>query len=131
MSYHLPTNALQRAGFFRELRHGHPDGPSLHELIGAGSAEDGRVGTYLRQGNVLGATAQQVDDCLDPANTNITELKLMTDGTWLWPSDLVYYVETYSAAVPVELLRHITMNKGGPRSLSTQELGILEGELLG
>lgn len=123
---------MRRVGFFRELTHGDADGPSLRSAIDAARGnDDERVGAYLQEANVLAATAMQVDDVLEPANTNITELKLMTDGTWLWPSDLAYYVKSYGVAVPAELLEDIASNAGSPRRLSPRELGELEKEVLG
>lgn len=122
--------ALLRAGFFRELRHGDSDGPSLREAVDTGKgSDDETIGAYLRAGNILAATAMPVDDVLDATKTNIADLTLMTDGTWLWPSDLGYYVETYGVVVPAELRDHIVAHLGDPPKLSPQELAALENEL--
>ncbi len=122
--------ALLRAGFFRELRHGDSDGPSLREARDTGQGgDDETIGAYLRAGNILAATAMPVDDILDATKTNIADLTLMTDGTWLWPSDLPYYVETYGVAVPAGLQDHIVAHLGNPPKLSARELAALENEL--
>ncbi len=122
--------ALLRAGFFRELRHGDSDGPPLREAIDIDQGHDDEtIGAYLRAGNTLAATAMPVDDILDATKTNIAGLTLMTDGTWLWPSDLAYFVETYGVAVPPELRNHIVAHLGDPTKLSPEELAALENEL--
>jgi hypothetical protein len=32
---------------------------------------------------------------------------LKTDGVWVWPSDLSYYVEKYNLFLPPEFLQHV------------------------
>jgi len=35
---------------------------------------------------------------------------LVTDGTWIWPVDLVHYVRRHHVALPQEFLEHIRAN---------------------
>ena len=100
--------ALLRVGFFRELRHGDPTGPSLDASRYALPADErGRVARYLRGGAILAATGTVVGDWFDPRVDPVISLGLATDGTWVWPSDLAYYVERYGVGVPDELLQHM------------------------
>jgi uncharacterized protein YukE len=99
------TVALRPVGFFRELRHGAPDGPSLRESVGAlPEPLRRRAGRYLDAGAVLAASPGKVDDALDPDRRAVSSPDLMTDGTWMWPRDLGYYVTEYGAGLPDEFL---------------------------
>ncbi len=76
-----------RAGFFRELPHGVPDGESLREAMKGGKGQDEeRLLSYLRGNTVLAATAATTDDALDPRMTAIAPLELVTDGAGSGPA---------------------------------------------
>lgn len=97
---------LHTAGFFRELRHGNPEGPSLREALQQPLDEGVRaqVAAYLRSGAVIAATTAQADDVLDPTRTAVSGICVRTDGSYAWSEDLAYYVETYGVAVPPGLV---------------------------
>ncbi|WP_327686246.1 hypothetical protein [Streptomyces sp. NBC_00467] len=87
-------------GEFRELGHGRPDGPSLRSTVRAQEPESAReLVEYLRAGTVLAAATTLVHDVLSPNNAVIGELHLLTDGRWLWYSDLAQYVERHHVAL--------------------------------
>ena len=65
------------------------------------------VARYLDTGEVVMGAAIQVFDELDPEAPPIGGALWLTDGEWVWPSQLAYYVRTYSTAPPQELLDHI------------------------
>jgi hypothetical protein len=96
---------LHRVGFFRELKHGDPEGPSLRAGAKQSAAphEDGIV-AYLRSGHIITSTSVVVGDCLDPAKGEVGVLEIATDGEWAWPTDLAYYVASYHVALPEDFI---------------------------
>jgi hypothetical protein len=105
------VTTLTRIGFFRELRHGKPDGPSLHESLGSKAGpHDIELVRYLRSGAVLMAAPGVVRDVLIPESDVIGSLSILTDGTYAWPSDLAHYVERHHARVPPQFLAYAQAN---------------------
>ena len=113
---------LLRAGFFRELHHGDAMGPSIGDARHALAAKAARdVATYLKGGSVLAATGQTTTDFFDATKT-AGPLEVRTDGRWLWPADLAYYVERYAVDLPTEFLAWMSSNAWQCRVLSQEEL---------
>ena len=122
--------ALARVGFFSELRHGEPNGPSLHDAIGKLRADKQPIVAYLRQAAALAVTGgTSAYDVLDPALRRIGPLSVLTDGAWIWPSDLPYYVEQYEVDLPAAFLRHGASLHWTPPALSDRELNDVEDRL--
>jgi hypothetical protein len=118
---------LKPVGFFRELRHGDPDGPVLRDAVRDGPAGDEQqVVAYLKDAPVLVASPGLVDDVLDGSRRRVAALHIRTDGVWMWPSDLPYYVETYHVQVPGEFVRHMRRQAWKPPRLTDAELAGLE-----
>jgi hypothetical protein len=114
---------LRTVGFFRELRHGMPDGPSLHDAVGTLPADlHDRVWRYLESGAVLVASSGIVDDVLDPDRQAVATPDMMTDGTWLWPRDLAYYVANHQVGLPAEFLATMESNGWRAPELSQETL---------
>jgi hypothetical protein len=122
---------LLRAGFFRELRHGRPDGPSLGESIEAhGHPEADRIISYLESGEVLATTGSMVDDYLDVSRQGVARLEIVTDGVWVWPRDLAYYVREHRVKLPEEFVAHMRAQHWEPPALSPAALDKVEEEYL-
>jgi hypothetical protein len=101
------VSQLKKAGFFRELRHGAADGPSLRESIPkSGPKTAAPLVAYLKNAPILFATPGVVEDILAPG-TEIGPPHIRTDGVWCWPSDLAHYVEHYACRLPDEFAAHI------------------------
>src|SRR4051812_6811294 len=96
---------MHKAGFYRELAHGDAEGPSLEQAVGKGEYDGPELVAYLQAGEPLATTGELIDDVLDGANTGIAVLEVLTDGEWVYPSDLAYYVEQYQVELPVGLLQ--------------------------
>lgn len=113
---------MDEIGFFRELRHGSADGPSIGDAVAIPLAPKDRVvvARYLRSASVLVATSQRVGDVLDRSLGDVSGISIRTDGIAMWPEDLAYYVQTYGVAVPADLVERA--RQGGPRKLSIEEL---------
>ena len=118
------TEPLRRMGFFHEIQGGLADGGSLRDsLRPEPSDHEGEVAAYLARGSVLGTTSKLAPDVLSDDPSPIATLETRTDGTWLWPSDLAYYVRTYHLALPEEFLEHAASRAWKSPALSLDELG--------
>jgi hypothetical protein len=122
---------LTRVGFFRELVHGAPEGPSLHDALRDPLAQDVRssIARYLQGGTVVLATSATTTDAVEPSRGDIGNISIKTDGTFVWPSDLAYYVATYGARTDPELESIATHSL--PRPLGRDELSAVVRALRG
>ncbi len=118
---------LTRVGFFRELKHGLPDGPSLRESMrDKGKPGESRIAAYLRTAPIMFHSLGPVTDVFTPKGDYICAPNVHTDGVYAWPEDLAYYVERYHVALPAEFLAHLASAKWtAPADVdtSTIELG--------
>ncbi|MGK5554789.1 hypothetical protein ACSNOI_24550 [Actinomadura kijaniata] len=118
-------------GAFRELSHGNPDGPSLRAAVRLrGEPYESVLVKYLRAGSILAATGARVVDVLSSGAEVIGGLALLTDGEWLWYSDLAHYVERYHVRLESEFVERVRRLEGTPPRVSRDRLLELE-ELLG
>ncbi len=103
---------LMPIGFFRELKHGRPDGPSLREAMrDKGKPGESRIAAYLRDAPILLHALGPVTDVFQPNGDYICAPNIRTDGMYAWPEDLAYYVERYHVELPPEFLKHIAAAK--------------------
>jgi len=94
-------------GFFRELRHGKPNGPSLRQSVAKEAAPDeAKVVAYLKAGKLLVAAPGIVKDALAPAGP-IGSASILTDGAYAWPEDFAYYVARYHVRPPADFAAHM------------------------
>ncbi|MGE0868043.1 MAG: hypothetical protein AB7P03_05770 [Kofleriaceae bacterium] len=106
---------LVPVGFFRELKHGRPDGPSLRELMkDRAKPGESRIAAYLREAPILLYAVGPVTDVLEPKGDFICAPNVHTDGTYAWPEDLAYYVERHHVELPAEFLAHLAAMKWKP-----------------
>lgn len=103
---------LKRIGFFRELRHGDEFGMSLKEAVrNTASENEDKIVEYLDNGVTFCITAGLVSDVLNESKGVIRNLEILTDGMWVWPSDLSYYVKFYHIELDTHFLEHIKKNE--------------------
>jgi hypothetical protein len=115
--------ALKPAGFFRELPHGSPDGPALRESVQRTPLPDENLLVrYLDSAAAIATTGSMVDDVLDPTKTDVALLEILTDGEWVWPHDLAYYVRQYHVPLPAEFVEHMRRHEWQPRAFTEAEL---------
>jgi hypothetical protein len=108
----LQKRRLTSIGFFRELKHGHPDGPSLRDAMReSGKPGESRTAAYLRDAPILLHALGPVTDVFQPKGEYICAPNIHTDGVYAWPEDLAYYVERYHVDLPAEFLKHIAAAK--------------------
>ena len=102
---------LRPVGFFRELDHGMPGGPSITDSrSGEAHTDETKIISYLSGGHLLIATPGVVRDVFSPDGPLIGSPHVMTDGDWAWPRDLPYYVQRYHVALPGDFVEHMRRN---------------------
>lgn len=103
---------LIKLGFFRELEHGDTSGASLGESrADTSSPDEDRVATYLDAGHLYMASPKMVEDWLaDDPDVMIGPAHILTDGTYVWPADLPYYLRKYHVCLPKHFLMHLARN---------------------
>lgn len=94
---------MKTVGLFREL--GFSDGPSIVGSLGRGRhPQSAKIVAYLRAGSPLLETSELSRDVLSEAHPPIGTARLLTDGHWVWPEVLAFYVERYNVSVPAEMI---------------------------
>lgn len=101
---------LKRQGYFKEMNHSEEKDPSILDYINNKIEDKTKICKYLSEGVVLAACGEVVEDVLNPDNGIIGSPDAVTDGEWLWPADLVYYVEKYNLKLPDEFVESMKKN---------------------
>ncbi|WP_282205350.1 hypothetical protein [Kitasatospora fiedleri] len=70
-----------------------------------------------------------VDDLLNDQARNICQCANLTDGSWMWPSELAYYVETYHVELPADFLDHMASHGWITPEVGDEVLERLDEEL--
>ena len=120
---------LKSIGFYREMSQGKETDPSIHDVVKKGdSTLVEKICSYLSNGTTVivspGTTMDVIDETAGVAGTGSS----CTDGIWLWPDDLSYYVKKYNIALPDDFINTMKVNKwnnpGGDIDLSNEDLTI-------
>ena len=104
---------LKRTGYFREMSHGEASDPSIIDSIGKKELKGNiknRICNYLNSGVVIVACYGTSQDVIKPEKGAAGCPSMMTDGTWVWPGDLSYYVSSYSLGVNPDFLSFMVEN---------------------
>lgn len=119
---------LKSVGFFRELKHGGPNQPSLNESASKEPRPDeAKIVSYLRSGNLLVACPGVGQDALEKGKLS-GPLHIYTDGKWAWPGDLAYYVTKYHVSLPEEFIQQMKANNWEVPHLNREVLATLKRE---
>ena len=98
-------------GYFKEMPHGKDNSPSIKEVIGKEQKEYiDKIYEYLSSGIILVTSPGVATDVIKPDVGEIGTISAMTDGIWLWPSDLAYYVKKYGVKLPEEFIETMRNN---------------------
>jgi hypothetical protein len=97
--------------------------PSMDDHAGdVGESERGRIADYLAGGHPVVMSPALADDALDPGRKAVAEVGILTDGVWLWPAELAYYVRVHGLAPSPEHIRHMEDNGWRVPDLSRERL---------
>lgn len=108
--------SLNEVGFFDSAE-------AIRKL--AGSAEqpwESAAIRYLEGGVVVLVSPGWVDDLLDPEKKSVCQYSVLTDGTWVWPNSLAYYLRNYHLKLPQVLVRHMASNNWSVPEVSEADL---------
>jgi hypothetical protein len=89
-----------------------------------------RLAEYLRSAPVVAATSNHARDELDEHRADIGCMDIHTDGVWLWPEDLAYYIERYKIALPVGFLESLEARNFALPSITDDDIEQAEQALL-
>lgn len=98
---------LKRQGYYKEMPHGDDTDQSIFEHIHRKIDNKDKICDYLRNGYVLAACGSVVKDIICPEKGVIGSPDDITDGIWIWPADLVYYVENYDLQLDEGFIKHM------------------------
>jgi len=97
-------------GFYADLEHGQIYGPSIERACrDAAGPDDERLATYLDGGHIYRRVESTARDVLD-GDVPIGPAHLLTDGVYVWPADLSYYVRHYHVVLPRAFVIHVRTN---------------------
>lgn len=97
---------LRRQGFYKEMTHGDESDPSILTFIHQGEEKEvSKIYQYLKEGQVLVACGGIAQDVINPNNGSVGCPDMLTDGIWLWPGDLAYYVKQYHLKLDEEFVQ--------------------------
>jgi len=98
---------LRRQGYYKEMPHGEETDPSIMDYINKNKENINLICEYLKNGYVLAACGAVVNDVICPENGVIGTPDDVTDGKWIWPADLAYYVQNYNLKLEDEFINYM------------------------
>lgn len=103
---------LIRTGYFREMPHGEENDPSIKEAMNGLKLDQDteRIIDYLDAGKTLVVCCGSSIDVVDPEKGISGTPSMLTDGVWVWPGDLSYYVRNYHVAIDAAFVEHMRSN---------------------
>ncbi len=94
-------------GKYKELCSDNDDYPSMKNFFNPEPyPNEGRIIAALRYGKCLCAAPGVLYDVFTGERVE-GEVAVYTDGTYEWPSDLIYYIKTYHLRLPEEFEKHL------------------------
>lgn len=117
-------------GFFREHPDGNPEDPSLHEYVFQGDPGlRSRVVDYLDSASMLSVSTSTTFDVLSDSKIETGRSATRTDGVWMWPADLSYYVWNYNIRLPDEFLERAAGFDWVPPVVTDERIGAIVEEI--
>jgi len=95
------------------------DGPYFREDHPRLDGPDGeRVLAYLCSGEPILTTPGVLDDVLDPGQPGVVPAGFRSDGGWIWPDAVAYYLKHHRLAPEPDLIAHALGNSSPPHPLN-------------
>ncbi|MEV4433419.1 hypothetical protein [Streptomyces sp. NPDC049585] len=82
-------------------------GPEFWPGVGESQPDSAELAGYLRAGHVLFASMGCVEDVLGSGESVLGGGSLLTDGEWVWPGVLAFYVDRYRFPLPEAFVVHV------------------------
>ncbi|MEW2355418.1 hypothetical protein [Spirillospora sp. NPDC029432] len=88
-----------------------PDGtPILAQRPDVPAEERDALVNYLEKAPILLAARSFSEDMMDPQRAPSVPMTYHTDGTWIWPGAVAYYLRAHGVAPDPELVAHVRDN---------------------
>ncbi len=101
----------KRIGFYREMSSGRETDDSIFDNVDKqGNDMILKICKYLESGILIVISPGGVEDIIDSNNGIIATPSLYTDGKWIWPEELSYYVKNYKLKLPQEFVNYMISN---------------------
>lgn len=102
---------LIRQGYYKEMPYAEDTDPTILDFIGKADLEEVEsICAYLNSGIVLITCCGTSIDVIKPENGIAGTPSVLTDGKWVWPGDLDYYVRNYQLALAPEFISDMRDN---------------------
>ncbi len=102
---------LKTVGYYKEMQQGKKNDGSIFDYIKKGDlSEMENICAYLESGVEFIVTPGTSIDVINPENGTAGVPSDYTDGIWLWPGDLSYYVRNYNLKLPDEFVLTMKQN---------------------
>ena len=103
---------LPMIGKYHELFEGYPEKMRDH-IQDTEYPDKEEIVKYLKNAFAFAAKPQCLVDVFSGESIPMESLE-MADGSYRWPSELLYYVEKYNLVLPEEFVEHIHRSKNAP-----------------
>ena len=90
-----------------------------------------KVLEYLKKGRVIAIASGLENDKKDPSKGNVVNIGIVTDGVWVWPLALNYYIEQYHLGIEEEFLKEIRSKNYQCPSITDGQLENIRKDVLG
>jgi hypothetical protein len=120
---------MRRDGFFSEIAGASQGAASVIEAVGVIEADRALVAHYLADGYPVLHVPDAVVDPLLPDRVAGSST-VLTDGVWVWPHALAYFVRAHGVEVAPDLVSRAREHGWSVPELSPTEIAAVESELL-
>ena len=102
---------LRTVGYYKEMPHGKETDNSIFDFIYKESKDNAeKIYQYLKSGVEFVVSPEVTQDIITPEKGTSGVASDYTDGIWLWPGDLAYYVKNYNLKLPDEFISTMEQN---------------------
>jgi len=107
-----PQIQLRPCGFFKEFAYSEGDFQSVKAAVCDEPQDDEQlVIAYLKNGHLFVISPGVNQDVIACDGSLASPSGIQTDGVWMWPLELAYYVKKYHLKLPSEFIAHLQANK--------------------
>ena len=116
-------------GVWRESGRAYEKCPSIKDFIDPKFTEHhdiDKITRYLETAQIVSTTSRANFPCVLTGRRFSGSLSYRTDGEWLWPDDLAYYVREQRVSLPLELVTMMENYKYQPPVVPQEAIQKLE-----
>ena len=76
-------------------------------MRGVAHPDENKIIDYLNSASIFLGSPGIAFDVITPSSRPIGATSILSDGVWMWPQYLAYYVKNYRLALPEAFVEHI------------------------